>query len=150
MPLSLRAAVVVLVLFLAVPVFAQDRPAGGRFDKRLLVAENMFLTESEAKGFWPIYDAYQQELNRIYDRIGKVILEYVRAYTDNTLTDAQARALTDHVLDIDEAEANLAKTYAVKLDAVLPGKKVARYLQIERKIRANLRYELAETIPLVK
>jgi hypothetical protein len=150
MPMSPRVAVVVLVLLLAVPVLAQDRPAGGRFDKRLLVAENMFLTESEAKGFWPLYDAYQQDLDRIYDRLSKVIVEYVRAYTDNALTDEQARALTDQVLEIDEAEAALAKTYAVKLDAVLPGKKVARYLQIERKIRATLRYELADKIPLVK
>jgi hypothetical protein len=30
-------------------------------------------------------------------------------------------ALTDQVLEIDEAEASLARTYAVKLDAVLPG-----------------------------
>ena len=150
MPMSLRVAVVVLVLLLAVPVLAQDQRAGGRFDKRLLVAENMFLTESEANAFWPIYDAYQQDLDRIYDRISKVIVEYVRAYTDNVLTDEQARALTDQVLDIDEAEASIARTYAVKLDAILPGKKVARYLQIERKIRATLRYELADKIPLVK
>ena len=150
MPTSLRVAVVVLALLFAVPVVAQDRPPGERFDKRLLVAESMFLTESEAKGFWPIYDAYQQDLDRVYDRIGKAIVEYVRAYTDNTLTDAQARALTEQVLEIDEAEAALARTYAVKLDAVLPGKKVARYLQIERKIRATLRYELADKIPLVK
>jgi hypothetical protein len=150
MPMPLRAAVVVLVLLLAAPVFAQDRAASARLEKRLLVVENMFLSESEAKGFWPLYDAYQQELDRIYDRITKVIIEYVRAYANNTLTDAQARALTDQVLEIDEAEAGLAKTYAVKLDAVLPGKKVARYLQIERKIRAHLRYELADRIPLVK
>ncbi|MGH7303623.1 MAG: hypothetical protein ACRELZ_10055 [Candidatus Rokuibacteriota bacterium] len=110
----------------------------------------MWLTESEATGFWPIYEAYQQDLDRIYDRIGKVILEYVRAHIDNALTDEQARALTDQAVGIDEAETALAKTYAVKLDAVLPGKKVARYLQIERHIGATLRYELADKIPLVK
>lgn len=108
--MSCRVAVMVLVLLFAVPVYAQDRPAGDRFDKRLLVADSMFLTESEAKGFWPIDDAYQQALDRTYDRISKVIVEYVRAYTDNALTDAQARALTDQVLEIDEAEAALART----------------------------------------
>lgn len=149
MPMSLRVAVVMLVLISAAPVFAQDRAAGGHFDKRLLVAESMWLTESEATGFWPIYEAYQQDLDRIYDRIGKVILEYVRAHIDNALTDEQARALTDQAVGIDEAETALAKTYAVKLDAVLPGKKVARYLQIERHIGATLRYELADKIPLV-
>lgn len=156
--MSLGVAAFVLASFFVVPVFAQDRPPDTTQlaqqqrtgDKRLLVAENMWLTESEAKGFWPIYDGYQQDLDRIYNRIAKVIVEYVKAYLDNTLTDEQARALTDEVLDIDEAEASLAKSYAAKLDAVLPGKKVARYLQIERKVRATLRYELANKIPLVK
>ena len=33
-----------------------------RADKKLLVAENMQLTEPEAKAFWPVYKAYQDEL----------------------------------------------------------------------------------------
>jgi len=158
MPMPCRVAVAVLVVLLGIPVFAPDRAGVGmllaqeaaRTDKRQLVAENMFLTEAEAKAFWPIYDAYQEDLDRIYNRIARVISEYVRAYMDNTLTDEQARALTAEVLDIDETEAAMAKTYAAKLDAVLSGKKVARYLQIERKIRAHFRNQLAEKIPLVK
>lgn len=154
--MSLRVAVFVLASLFAVPAFAQDRngtvPVQERVrtDKKLLVEENMGLTEAEAKAFWPIYEGYQQELDRIYTRMTKVIVEYVKAYTDRTLTDEQARALTEEVLDIDETEAALAKAYAAKLDKVLPGKKVARYLQIERKIRALLRGELADSIPLVK
>jgi hypothetical protein len=139
--MSLRIAILVLALLVAVPVAAQDRPADTirlaqqqpqqhTGDKRLLVAENMWLTEPEARAFWPIYDGYQQELDRIYSRIARAIAEYVKAYLDNTLTDEQARALTAEVIDIDEAEAALAKTYAAKLDLALPGKKVARYLQL--------------------
>src|SRR5258705_9895169 len=161
--MSLRVAVVVAALCLAVPAAAQNRPEHTlrlaqqqqqqqqrTGDKRLLVAENMWLTEAEAKAFWPIYDRYQQDLDGIYSRVARVIAEYVKAYLDNTLTDEQARALTAEVIDIDEAEVALARTYAAKLDAALPGKKVGRYLQLERKIRANLRYELADKIPLVK
>lgn len=156
--MSLRVAVFVLASLFAVPVFAQERPPNGtvpvqqrvRADKKLLVDENMGLTEAEAKAFWPIYEGYQQELDRIYTRMTRVIVEYVKAYTDRTLTDEQARTLTAEVLDIDDTEAGLAKAYAVKLDKVLPGKKVARYLQIERKIRALLRCDLADSIPLVK
>jgi hypothetical protein len=35
------------------------------------------------------------------------------------------------------------------LDKVLPATKVARYLQIENKIRAIVKFELAARIPLV-
>jgi hypothetical protein len=110
----------------------------------------MGLTESEAKGFWPVYEGYQKELDQIYERMGKVIGDYAKAYNANTLTDQQARTLNAEVLDIDDAEGKLARSYTTKLDQVLPGKKVARYFQLERKIRAVLRYELADKIPLVK
>ena len=52
-------------------------------------------------------------------------------------------------LDIEEAEVNLKRSYAQKLDDVLPATKVARYIQIENKIRALVKRELAQRIPLV-
>jgi hypothetical protein len=39
--------------------------------------------------------------------------------------------------------------YVSKLSKVLPPKKIARYLQIENKIRAAIKYDLAKEIPLV-
>jgi hypothetical protein len=43
----------------------------------------------------------------------------------------------------------LRKDYAAKLTAAIPAAKAARYLQIESKIRAAVRYEMAAAIPLV-
>jgi hypothetical protein len=43
----------------------------------------------------------------------------------------------------------LRQLYAAKLGKVLPGTKVVRYLQIENKIRALVKFELAAQIPLV-
>jgi hypothetical protein len=78
------------------------------------------------------------------------ILAYADAYDKKALTDEQAIRLMDEVLDIDEDEVTMRKSYAEKLSEVLPGKKVARYLQIETKIRSAIRYDLAENIPLVQ
>jgi hypothetical protein len=44
----------------------------------------------------------------------------------------------------------MRKSYAAKLGKALPAKKVARYLQIENKIRAAIRFNLADQIPLVQ
>ena len=49
-----------------------------------------------------------------------------------------------------KAEAGLKTTYVPKLSKVLALKKVARYLQIENKVRALVKYELAATIPLAR
>jgi len=118
-------------------------------DKKLLVAANMDLTASEAKAFWPVYDAYQKDLMTINKRIAKLIDSYAADYQANTVTDEKAEKLTAEYVAIQKAEADLQTSYAQKLSKVLPPKKALRYLQIENKIRAVINYELAAEIPLV-
>lgn len=141
-------------------VLAQERTASEsdmqilreklKADKKLMVAANMDLTDAEAKGFWPIYDSYQTDLQALNSRLKNTILSYADAYNNNSLTDEMAKKLYEEVLNIDADEVKMRKAYSMKLDGVLPGRKVARYLQLENKIRALLRYELAADIPLVK
>jgi len=119
-------------------------------DKKLVVSANMNLTDAEAKAFWPVYDSYQKDLGGINQRMGKLIMSYADAYNSNTLDDAKAKALVNEAVSIDEADVALKKSYIPKLEKVLPAKKVAVYYQIENKIRALLRYELAGQIPLAK
>ena len=119
-------------------------------DKKLVVAANMELTEEEGKKFWPVYDAYQKDLEAINKRLETAVTDYSKAYNAKTLTDDQAKKLTADVLAMDEDEVKLRKSYGAKLAQFLPGRKVARYLQLETKIRAALRYELATAIPLVQ
>ena len=58
----------------------------------------MDLTESEAKGFWPVYEDYQKDLTAINQRIGKLIESYAADYRANTLTDEKAKKLIDELL----------------------------------------------------
>ena len=137
---------------------AQDKPADNmqilrdkiKGDKKLVVATNMELTESEAKGFWPLYDAYQKDLQKINRRIASLLDRYAADFHSKSLTDDKAKKLIDEALTIEQAEADLKKTYAGKLSKALPVVKAARYLQIENKIRAVVRYDLAQGVPLVK
>jgi len=153
----IKVVILCVVALTATSSFAQDKPADDmqillekvKADKKLVVAANMDLDEAEAKGFWPIYESYQKDLQALNERLGKTILAYADAYNKKALTDAQAKQLTNEALAIDQDEAALRKAYAAKLDRVIPAKKVARYLQIENKIRAAIRYDLASGIPLV-
>ena len=143
----------------AVPAFAQSKSADTNMqilldkvkaDKKLVVATNMDLTDAEGKAFWPIYDDYQKDLQGLNERLAKTILAYADAYNKNTLTDEQANSLANEALAIDQDEVTMRKTYTTRLNGALPGKKVARYLQIENKIRAVIRYQLADNIPLAE
>jgi len=155
----IRYGIMALALTLAVPAFAQT-PATStdmqillakvKADKKLLVSQNMELTEAEAATFWPIYDAYQHDLQGINDRLRAFIGEYVDAYNKGLVDNATAKKLLHEFLAIEKAESKLPQTYVPKLEKVLPETKVARYIQIENKIRAVVHYELAARIPLIE
>ncbi|HKP30301.1 MAG TPA: hypothetical protein VJU15_12895 [Gemmatimonadales bacterium] len=134
---------------------AQDQPANNmdlvrekvKADKKLVVAEAMALTETESKAFWPVYDAYQGDIGKINQRTVKLIQDYAASY--KTMTDPVAGKLLDEAIAIERDRAALFATYRPKFSAVLPATKVARYYQIENKIRAAINYDLAANIPIM-
>ena len=108
----------------------------------------MQLSESEAKAFWPVYESYQKDLARVNERIGKVIQDYAASY--ETMTDEAAAKLVAEAVAVEVDRTKLMQAYLPRFQKTLPAKKVARYYQLENKIRAVLNYELASNIPLVK
>ena len=118
-------------------------------DKKLLVASNMDLTDTEAREFWPVYDAYQNDLEQINRRLLKTIMDYAEASKNGSVPNDMAEKLLNEALAVEEAEVNLKRSSAQKLGKVLPDAKVARYIQIENKIRAVVRAGLAQEIPLI-
>jgi hypothetical protein len=54
------------------------------------------------------------------------------------------------LFDSDDTEIAARRTMQNRLLRALPAKKVARYLQLEAKIRATQAYDMATTFPLVK
>jgi Spy/CpxP family protein refolding chaperone len=119
-------------------------------DKKLVVAQNLSLTDAEGAAFWPVYEAYQKDLQQINQRLMTAIRAYADAYNKGPVTNETAKKLLEESMAIDEAEAKLKSSSAPKILAALPATKAARYIQIENKIRAAVRYELAAGIPLVE
>jgi Spy/CpxP family protein refolding chaperone len=139
------------------PAFAQEKtpqeptPAEWRAriqtDKKAIVERGMNLTPAEAKKFWPLYETFQRELAVPQREYTRAVIDYVAA--ENSMTDANAKRLTEQVLAASVVEARLHEKQFKKLLGVLPAKKAARYMQIENKIHAVLRYDAAGTIPLI-
>ena len=135
---------------------AQDKPADNmeivkekiKTDKKLLIATNMQLTESEATAFWPVYESYQAELGKLRDREIKLIEKFAANY--ETMSDDAAKSLLDDSMSIDMDHQKLRQSYLAKFRGILSDTKVARYYQLESKIDAVLEYELARRIPLVR
>jgi len=144
-----------LTVTLAAPIAAQDTPADNmnlvreklRADKKLLVAESMRMTETEAAAFWPVYDAFQADLAKLQNNAVNLVTFYANNY--RSMSDTAATRMLDQFLAIERDRAALLGSYRPKFGAVLPPLKVARYYQIENKVRAVLNYELAKGIPLM-
>ncbi len=148
---------IVTCLFLGEPVWAQDAANANmeilmekvKADKKLVVAMNMNLSDAEAKGFWPIYNDYQADLQKVNQRMGVLISDYADAYNSGSISDDTAGKLIKEWLQAEAEEMKLRGANVKKLAKVLPAQKVMRYLQIENKIRALVKFGLAAEIPLV-
>jgi hypothetical protein len=121
-----------------------------KVDKKLLIDSNLALTQFEAEKFWPMYEDYQKELDRLNRRLEALIRRYAQAYRAGTLDDATARELLQQAIAIGKDEIALDEKYIKRLDGVIPTIEMARYIQMENKIRALFKYELSAQIPLVE
>ncbi len=159
-----KGLIVMGLLLITSPAPAQPKPAGGdkpannreivheklKADKKLIVAKYMDLTESEATKFWPVYEEYQKDLQKIHERLGSLLRSYATEQRNQSLTDDKAKKLLDEWLALEQDDAKRRKSYVSKVLKVLPAKKSARYLQIESEYRTLLNYDLAATVPLVQ
>ena len=161
----IKALMVGILAFAPGAAFAQGKPAPAagkptadtmqilrdklKADKKLVVAANMDLTDAEGKAFWPIYDEYQKDLAKINKRTADLLQRYAREYSAGAVKNDEARQMIDELMDIEADELKRKRAVVAKLNKVLSGKKMARYLQIEQKIRAVVKYELADSVPLV-
>ena len=81
--------------------------------------------------------------------IGRIIGEYANAYNKGPVPNPLAKKLIKAILatEVKEVKIKIANYRAVQ--AVLPAVKVARYMQIESKIRAIEKFGIASEVPLV-
>jgi hypothetical protein len=147
---------VLTYLVMVAAAVAQDKPADNmdvlreklRADKKVVVADVLDLTESEATVFWPVYNAYQSDMVTHYDRLLKLLDTYATSY--ETMTDQTATSILKQYLTLERDHVALLTAYLPRFQKVLPPTKVARLYQVENKARALVNYELARGIPLAK
>lgn len=116
--------------------------------KKAFIEEQLSLTPEEATKFWPIYDAHQVALAAFNQRRLDNIMAYARRWNDDSLDDAAATKLGSEALDLEKDEAvQMERTFS-KLRKAIPVVKAVRYLQVESKVRAVVRFEQAAQVPL--
>jgi hypothetical protein len=119
-----------------------------RANRKALVAVNLGLTPEEAAAFWPVYDRYQQEISADGARLAAVIEDYAANF--KTLSNDKALKLMEDYLAVEADRVKVRQTYLPEFAKILPGRTVARFYQIENKMDAVLRYDVAAEIPVIE
>jgi len=119
-------------------------------DEKAFISQHLELTEAEAKAFWPLYDAYKLELEKLKVRIGAVLNEFLEVQSQGPLPNDLSKKLLADMAGIEKNELEAKLAHLKKVEKALPPYKVVRCAQLENKIRAILKYDLAAQIPIAK
>lgn len=112
------------------------------------IREGLRLSEKEATAFWPIYQSYEADLKRIEDTRLRVIQDYLDNY--DRMTDDRAKELILRKLALEEQRIELKKSYFKRFEKALPGKALARYLQLEYRFGLMMDLKNTAEVPLVE
>jgi|MudIll2142460700_1097286.scaffolds.fasta_scaffold425631_1 hypothetical protein len=154
---NLSAVIVVGVLAIAVAgtLSAQtkadlDKQIGQiQSDRNSIVAANLPLTTEQTTTFWPLYKEYRGEMQKVGDRMLKLITDYANSY-NTTLTDEQAAALLKEFLALQGEMLKVKEKYAPRFGAILPAKSVLRFYQLENKLDAIVTMSIVKQVPLAE
>jgi hypothetical protein len=114
--------------------------------RRILVAGAVPLSDAEADAFWPLFDAYEKERRPFDERANKLIADFLAGAA--SLTDAQAKAMVEEALKVDEERLRLRRAYLGRMAKAVPPRKLARFYQIDNKLDSVVRADVAKQIPL--
>src|SRR5271165_6886508 len=114
-------------------------------DRTALVTAGMHFNDKDGTAFWPVYQQYEYERSKLDDGRAAVIKQYTQKYPK--LTDAEAKAMAEQMLDCESRLAVLKKKYYKKFIKVLPALTVAKFFQMERRIDLLMDMQVEASLP---
>jgi hypothetical protein len=94
-----------------------------------LMTRAVMLPRAESEAFWPLYREYEREREQIEQRAWALLEDYLKSA--RTLDDAATQSLLDRVFELYEQRLVLLRKYATALQARLPMRQAAEFVQTE-------------------
>ena len=124
------------LLILSGIAFAQPGSRGENVESYRIayLTKELALTPEEAKTFWPVYNSYQAEIQKLRRERKMAIM----AAKSGTQSDKEIEALVDNEIVFKQNMLNIEKKYNQKFKEVLPMSKVAKLYQAEDGFKREL------------
>ncbi len=126
-------------LFFTTAIIAQERrPAKERVDAMKIgfLTERLNLTSEEAKTFWPVYNMYSDELEKLRKSRRENIINTKENLDE--LSDAELEKNVDNEIIFRQNELEIIKKYHPQFKKILPIKKVAKLYKSEDDFKRRL------------
>ena len=112
-----------------------------------VMAKGLTLNAEQAAKFWPMFDAFQKEQKAIIDEQLKSLVEYRDTY--KTISDADAMAYVNSLLERDQKIHDLRVKYLTKFQTVVPTRVAARAIQLDRRLGLVGQVKVSSQVPLI-
>ncbi|RLD61292.1 MAG: hypothetical protein DRJ05_02930 [Bacteroidetes bacterium] len=109
--------------------------------KIAFITEKVNLTAEEAEKFWPVYNEHQSQMENLQEKRFKGKPPRPNDIAD--LTDTEAEAAIDEMLENELQIFNLKKKFRDALKPILPAKKILKLFNAEREFRIELMKRLS-------
>ena len=117
-------------------------------ESKQIVADNLTLTEEQAKIFWPLYDEYDAAYDGLVDERVKVIEEYMMNYYG--MDEETGKDLITKSMNLKQKAIDIQKEYIYKMMEVLPASVVGKFFQIDNRIAAIIDIARMANLPLIR
>ena len=117
-------------------------------NRKAIITESMAFTEAESKAFWPVYNEFEIEMEKLANKRIQNIKDYAANY--DKMTDEKADQLIKAAFDFKSSRIKLNESYYNKFAKVLSPTRAAKYMQIEDQIQLLIDLSIASELPLVK
>jgi len=151
----MKKILVIAFLFSLANIFAQDADSyievlksEIKTDKKAIITETMQFTEQQSAAFWPVYNEFEYELEKLSGKRIANIKDFAANY--DSLTDKKADELIKTSFSFQNDRLSLNEKYYKKFAEVLTPIVAAKYMQLENQIQLILDLSIAANLPLAK
>ena len=129
-----------LLLFLGISLNAQDRKEMIREKiesrKIAFLSERLALTPETSQEFWPLYNAYNAEMEEAQSQI--------RPMFKRDMSDEDANALLDKMIDHETNVLSIKKKYVAQMREVIGAENTLKFFKLDREFKEKMLRDLGE------
>ena len=116
--------------------------------KRQIINETMQLDDKQARIFWPIYNDYEADLDKLADERLALVQDYAANFL--TMTNEKADELAQRVMALDDQKMAFRRKYYDLMKKSLPAIVVVRFFQVENQIQLLVDLKIASNLPIIE